>query len=93
MKKGSETFTSGINVMGINIVVSFSESWVFDTGSMIHTYKSLQGLSLTRRFAKGELDVRAGNGAKVAAIAVNTYHLALPSGLVLELNNCYYISS
>jgi hypothetical protein len=51
MKKGSETFTSGINVMGINIVVSFSESWVFDTGSMIHTYKSLQGLSLTRRFA------------------------------------------
>jgi hypothetical protein len=93
MKKGSETFTSGINVMGTNIVVSFSESWVFDTGSMIHTYKSLQGLSLTRRFAKGELDVRAGNGAKVAAIAVNTYHLALPSGLVLELNNCYYISS
>jgi hypothetical protein len=31
------------------------------------------------------------NGAKVAAIAVGTYHLALPLGLVLELSNCYHI--
>jgi hypothetical protein len=58
---------------------------------MIHTCKSLQGLSLTRRFAKGELDVRVGNGAKVAVIAVDTFHMPLPSGLVLELNNCYCI--
>jgi hypothetical protein len=58
---------------------------------MIHTCKSLQGLSLTRRFAKGELDVRVSNGAKVAGIAVSTFHLPLPSGLILELNNCYYI--
>jgi hypothetical protein len=64
---------------------------VFDTGLMIHTCKSLQGLSLTRRLAKGELDIRVGNGAKVAAIAVGTFHLPLPSGLVLELNNCYCI--
>jgi hypothetical protein len=53
-KKGSETSASGINDIEINIVVSSSDSWVFDTGSMIHTCKSLQGLSLTRRFAKGE---------------------------------------
>jgi hypothetical protein len=58
---------------------------------MIHTCKSLQGLSLTRRFTKGELDVHVGNRAKVAAIAVGTFHLPLPSGLVLELNNCYCI--
>jgi hypothetical protein len=56
---------------------------------MIHTCKSLQGLSVTRRFTKGELDVDVGNGAKVAAIVVGTFHLLLPSGLVLELNNCY----
>jgi hypothetical protein len=31
------------------------------------------------------------NGAKVAGIAVGTFHLLLPSGLVLELNNCYCI--
>jgi hypothetical protein len=51
----------------------------------------LQGLNLIRRFAKGELDVHVGNGAKVAVIAVSTFHLPLPSGLVLELNNCYCI--
>jgi hypothetical protein len=67
--------------------------WVFDTRSMIHTCKSLQGLSLTRRFAKGELDVCVGNGANVTAIAVGTFHLLLPPGLVLELNNCYCISA
>jgi hypothetical protein len=89
-KKGSETSTSSINVIEIIVAVSSSDLWVFDTGSMIHTCKSLQGLSLTRRFAKGELDVRISNGAKVAVIVVVTYHLTLPSGLVLELNNCYY---
>jgi hypothetical protein len=51
----------------------------------------IAGLSLTRRFAKGELDVRVGNGAKVAAIAVSTFNLPLPLGIVLELNNCYCI--
>jgi hypothetical protein len=66
---------------------------VFDTGSMIHSCKSLQGLRKTRRFAKGEMDVRVGNGARVAVIAVDTYNLSLPSGLVLELNNCYCIPS
>jgi hypothetical protein len=37
------------------------------------------------------LDVCVGNGAKVAATTVDTYHLPLPSGLVLELNNYYCI--
>jgi hypothetical protein len=58
---------------------------------MIHTCKSLQGLSMTRSFAKGELDVRVGNGAKVTFIAVSTFHLSLPSGLALKLNNYYCI--
>jgi hypothetical protein len=78
-KKGSETSASVINVIEINIAVSSSDSWVFDIGSMIHTCKSLQGLSLTRRFAKGGLDIHVDNGAKVVAIAVSTFHLPLPS--------------
>jgi hypothetical protein len=78
-KKGSETFGSDINVIEINITVSSSDSWVFDTGSMIHTYKSLQGVSLTRRITNGELDVHISNRAKVTTIAVNTFHLPLPS--------------
>jgi hypothetical protein len=90
-KKGSETSASGINIIEINIAISFSDSWVFDIRSMIHTCKSLHGLSLTRRFVKGELDVRVGNGAKVVAIVVSTFHQPFPSGFVLELNNCYCI--
>jgi hypothetical protein len=39
------------------------------------------------------LDVHVDTGAKVAAIAVGTFHLSLPSGLVLKLNNCYCISA
>jgi hypothetical protein len=60
-------------------VVSSTDLWVFDIGSMIHTCKSLQELNQNRRFAKGELDVHVDNGAKVVVIAVGTYHLALPS--------------
>jgi hypothetical protein len=40
-KKGSETSALVINVIEINIAVSSTDSWVFDTGSMIHTCKSL----------------------------------------------------
>jgi hypothetical protein len=92
-KKGSKTSTSDINVIENNIAISSSDSWVFNNGSMVHTCKLLQGLGLIRRFAKGELDVHVSNGEKVAAIAVGTYHLSLHLGLVLELNNYYYISA
>jgi hypothetical protein len=37
------------------------------------------------------LGVRVSNGAKVTTIVVSSFHLSLPSGLVLELNNCYCI--
>ena len=32
-----------------------------------------------------------GNGARVAAFAVGVYDLTLPSGLVFQLKNCYYV--
>jgi hypothetical protein len=67
-KKGSESSTSCINVIEINITLSSSDSWVYDIGSMLHTCKLLQGLSQTRRFAMGELDARVDNEANVVAI-------------------------
>lgn len=39
--------------------------------------------------AQGEVDLRVGNGAR--ALAVGTYELTLPSGLVLSLENYYYV--
>ena len=35
--------------------------------------------------------MRVGNGSKVNVIAVGTLPLHLPSGLVLNLNNCYLV--
>ena len=35
--------------------------------------------------------MRVGNGSKVNVIAVGTLPLHLPTGLVLNLNNCYLV--
>ena len=51
----------------------------------------MQGLVRTRHVAQGEIDIRVGNKARVAALEVGMMHLQLPSGFILELNNCYYI--
>jgi hypothetical protein len=53
-KKGSETSTSGINVIEINIAVSSSDSWVFDIGSMI----GLGTVKSTRRSRRRRREVR-----------------------------------
>ena len=41
--------------------------------------------------AKGEVDLRVGNRARVAALVVGTYDINLPSVLFLSLENCYYV--
>ena len=90
-QQDGKSSTSGINVIEINLATSSTDSWVFDTGSVAHICKSLQGLKRSRSLARGEVDIRVGNGSRVAAVAVGTMPLSLPSGLVLELNNCYCI--
>ena len=90
-KKGSETSSSGIYVIKVNL--STSVSWVLDTGYGSHICVNGQGLKNSRSLAKGKVDLRVGNGARVAALAIGTYYLSLPSRLVLELDNCYYVPS
>jgi hypothetical protein len=43
--------------------------------------------------ARGEVDFRVGNNARVAALSVGTMQLHLPSGFIMELNNCYFVPS
>ncbi|KAK9025215.1 hypothetical protein V6N11_065111 [Hibiscus sabdariffa] len=50
-----------------------------DTGCGSHICTSVQGLHMRRNLAKGDVDLRVGNGARVAALAVGTYVLSLPS--------------
>jgi len=40
-KKGGVTSAQGINVIEINLATHPNDAWVFDTGAMIHTCKSL----------------------------------------------------
>ena len=82
---------SDIYVIKVNLATS--ASWVFDTGCGTHIVSNVQGLQRSRKLAKGEVELRVGNGARVAALAIGTYSLPLPSGLVLELNNCYFVTS
>ncbi|KAK8533113.1 hypothetical protein V6N12_076394 [Hibiscus sabdariffa] len=82
---------SGIYVIDVNLPTS--SSWVLDTGCGSHICTSVQGLHMRRNLAKGDVDLRVGNGARVAALAVGTYVLSLPSGLVLNLENCYFVPS
>ena len=35
--------------------------------------------------------MRVGNGSKVDVVAIGTLALRLPSGLVMNLNNCYLV--
>ena len=58
---------------------------------LAHICNPNHGLWIKRRLAKDEVTMRVGNGSKVGVIAVGTLPLHLPSGLVLDLNNCYLV--
>ena len=51
----------------------------------------MQGLRNRRTLTEGEVDLRVGNGARVAALEIGNYSLSLPSGLVILLKNCYFV--
>ena len=80
-----------IHVIDVYLTNACSSAWVFDTGFVAHICNSKQGLRIKQRLAKGEVTIRIGNGSKVDVIAVDTLPLHLPSGLVLDLNNCYLV--
>ena len=81
-----------IHVIDVYLTNTRSSAWVFDTGSVANICNSKQGLRIKRRLAnKDEVTMCMGNGSKVDVIAVGMLPLHLPSGLVLDLNNCYLV--
>ena len=71
--------------------MSICTTWVLDTGCGSHICSNVQGLRNRRLLGKNEVDLRVGNGARVAAVEIGDYQLTLPSGLLLDLNNCYFV--
>ncbi|KAJ9552766.1 hypothetical protein OSB04_016811 [Centaurea solstitialis] len=75
----------------IDCLITSYESWVIDTGSGNHICNHLQGFTRRKTLRKDRSNLRVGEGTPLIAEAVGSYSLSLPSGLVLELDNCCYI--
>ena len=80
----SDSGTLVCNVIDIYLADAPNSSWAYDTRSVIHICNSLQGLVRTRSVARGEIDIRVGNKARVAALEVGTMQLHLPSGFLMR---------
>ncbi|GJV21730.1 hypothetical protein Tco_1370750 [Tanacetum coccineum] len=65
------------------------------TGSQYYRVAEEQevGLSGSRKLKPGSLSLYVGDGHRAPIEAIGSYHLCLPSGLVLVLHNCHYAFS
>nr|GEU47027.1 zinc finger, CCHC-type [Tanacetum cinerariifolium] len=70
-----------------------SNSWIYDTSCGTHICITTQGLRGSKKLKPGALSLYVGDGHRVAVEAIRTYHLELPSGLVIVLNNYHYAPS
>ncbi|GJT00295.1 retrotransposon protein, putative, ty1-copia subclass [Tanacetum coccineum] len=52
-----------------------------------------EGLRGSKKLNPRALSLHMGNGQRAADKAIGNYHLCLPSGLVIVLNNCHYAPS
>ncbi|GJX82695.1 zinc finger, CCHC-type containing protein, partial [Tanacetum coccineum] len=52
-----------------------------------------EGLRGSKKLNPGALSLYMGNGQCAVVEAIGNYHLCLPSGLVIVLNNCHYAPS
>nr|KAJ0212585.1 hypothetical protein LSAT_V11C400175920 [Lactuca sativa] len=68
-----------------------TNSWVFNTRSGTNICSNLQGLRSVTELRDGDLELHLGNGNCVVVKAKGKYHLLLPNGLNLILNNCCYV--
>ena len=66
-------------------------AWVLDIGCGSHICINMQAIRNSRRLGLDEVILQMGNEVKVTALAVEFCSLSLPTELVIELSNCYYI--
>ena len=76
----------GFHFKYIEVNLSVSTSWVLDTRCGSHIFSNVQRLRNKKIWAKGEVDLRVGNRARVAALEIGDFELTLPSGLVILLS-------
>ncbi|GKA08714.1 zinc finger, CCHC-type containing protein [Tanacetum coccineum] len=83
--------TSGI--FTIELYTFPNNTWVYETGCGTYICITTQGLKGSRKLKPGALSLYVGDGHRAAVEAIGSYHLCLPSGLVLVLHNFHYAPS
>ncbi|KAJ9543849.1 hypothetical protein OSB04_023556 [Centaurea solstitialis] len=83
--------TDAPGIYMIDCLITSYESWVLNTGSGNHICNHLQGFKRREILGKDRSNLRVGEGQMLVAESIGSYSLSLPSGLVLELENCYYV--
>ncbi|GKA99606.1 retrotransposon protein, putative, ty1-copia subclass [Tanacetum coccineum] len=83
--------TSGI--FTIELYTFPNNTWVYDMGCSTHICIITQGLRGSRKLKPRALSMHVGDGHHAAVEAIGSYHLCIPSGLVLVLHNCHYAPS
>ncbi|GJR35385.1 retrotransposon protein, putative, ty1-copia subclass [Tanacetum coccineum] len=84
---------NGSAIFTIELYTFPNKSWVYDTGCGTHICNTTQGLRGSRKLKPRALSLYVGNGQRATVEAIGSYHLCLPSGLVIVLNNCHYAPS
>ncbi|GJS76382.1 retrotransposon protein, putative, ty1-copia subclass [Tanacetum coccineum] len=89
-KKNTASGASGSGIFAIELNTFLNRSWIYDTGCDTYICNTTQGLRASRKLEPGALSLYVGNGQRKAVEAIDVFHLSLPSGLVIVLNNCHY---
>ncbi|GJT88329.1 zinc finger, CCHC-type containing protein [Tanacetum coccineum] len=92
-KKKLSLRASNSGIFTIELNTFLNRSWIYDTGCGTHICNTTQGLRASRKLKPGALILYVGNGQREAVQAIGVFHLCLPSGLVIVLNNCHYAPS
>jgi gag-polypeptide of LTR copia-type len=82
--------TSDIFVVEVNVVTSIHDC-ILDTGSCAHICSNMEALKNKRKLRNKEIQLRVGNSA--ATVTVGSIELYLPSGLIMKLENEYFVPS
>ena len=78
-----------IHVIDVYLTSVYRNPSVFDTGSVAKSSNSKREVQNKQRLVKGEVTMCVGSSSKIDVIKHRT--LPLPSGLLLNLNNCYLV--
>ena len=79
-------------VIETNLMDGPFDSWCVDSGTISYICNMSQGFKETRRLKEGEVILKMGTGATVAATAIGTFYLELSSSRTLVLEDCLYVS-